>query len=61
MKYLLATIFLIGCEGGDRHSRDASHYYHTICIDGHQYYRGGYKLAIRLSPDGKPVPCKEQK
>jgi len=59
----LFLIFAAGCLERETDDRDVSEKYDTICIDGHVYYERhlgdrGF-AAIRLSPEGKPIRCKQ--
>jgi len=60
MKYIIILLCLgmFGCNG-NRLNIDKSSIFNTICLDNHVYYDSGYRLAIKLNDDGKPIKCKE--
>ena len=57
--FLIGMVFLIGklWNAGTKY-----HHYKSICIKGHEYHVANFmtKIAtsIKLTDDGKPIPCK---
>lgn len=58
MRFVIILALLAGCRGNDySRTSDASGSYDRVCVDGHVYFRGHYRMAIKLSDEGKPIKC----
>ena len=45
-------------ESNDKNEiKDKTKSYNKICIEGHVYFSGFRKLAVKLDNNGKPVDC----
>jgi hypothetical protein len=58
MKILLivtTTFLLAGCTKNE--DSITLHHYEKICVEGHVYFHGYNRLAIKLDDEGKPIKC----